>query len=241
VPARRLEASLRRRLGDCLWELDQEKEALENYRRAVEEFTTLAALDPANSRAQFDLVASLNDLGQTLESAGDLAGALRHYGTITDTLEKLVRTDPANTAWRAHLAEILVRIAGLLEKTGQPAEARRQAERGLRAARQLAALPGVPASELTRAARLLLTCSPASLRDPHAALEYAQRAVALTRGTDAYALDTLAEAYLQTGHAEAARQAIQQGLALVPETAGQRPWLRRLLEAKLARAERKAP
>jgi len=237
LPSRRLEASLRRRIGDCLWELDQDKDALEAYGGAVAEFSALVSLDPGNTRAQFDLVAALNDLGQTLEATGDLTGALRHYGSIADILEKLVRTDPASTTWRAHLSEMLVRIAGLLEKTGQPAEARRQAERGLRAARELAALPDLPASELTRAARLLVTCSPASLRDPRAAAEYAQRAVVLTRGSDAYALDTLAEAHLQTGNREAARQAIQQGLALVPETPGQKPWLRRLLEAKLARVE----
>ena len=237
VPPRRLEASLRRRLADCLWELDDSKGALESYRRAAEEFAALAALDPINSRAQFDLVAALNDLGQTLESTGDLGGALRNYGSVADTLEKLVRLDPASTTWRTHLAEILVRIAGLLEKTGQPAEARRQAQRGLSAAREVAEMAETPAAELTRAARLLVTASPASLRDSPTAARYAQRAVLLTKGQDAYALDTLAEAYLQSGNAEAARQVIQQGLALVPETGGQKPWLRRLLEAKLARLE----
>ncbi len=237
VASRRLEASLLRRIGDCLWELDNAKGALESYRRAVEDFAALAALDPTNSRAQFDLVAALNDLGQALETSGDVAGALRNYGQVADTLEKLLRNDPAGTTWRTHLAEILVRIAGLLEKTGQPAEARRQAERGLHAAREVAENPSTPASELTRAARLLVTSSPAALRDPLAAVRYAQRAVMLTRAQDAYALDTLAEAYIQSGGTEAARQTIQQGLALVPETGGQKPWLRRLLEAKLARLE----
>lgn len=233
VPSRRLLGSLRRRMADCQWELDLDKDALDNYRRAVEDYTALAALDPTNARAQFDLVAALNDLGQTLETTGDLAGALRHYGAIADILEKLVRTDPANVSWQTHLAEILVRAAGLLEKSGQPAEARRQAERGLRAARQVAENPSAPAAELTRAARLLVTCRPVALRDPATALRYAQRAVTLTRGQDAYALDTLAEAYLQSGNPDAARQAIYQGLALVPESAGQKPWLRRLLESKL--------
>jgi len=137
-----------------------------------------------------------------------------------------------------------VRIGALLEKTGQAAEARRQAARGLQAARELADRPETPASELTRAARLLVTCQPADLRDPEAAVRYGQRAVVLTRGADAYTLDTLAEAYIQTGNADAARQVIQQGLALVPETGGQKPWLRRLLEAKLARldaAARRSP
>jgi tetratricopeptide (TPR) repeat protein len=237
VPTRRLEGALRRRIGDGLWELEDAKGALESYRRAAEDFAALAALDPTNSRAQFDLVTVLNDTGQTLEASGDVAGALRNYGQVADILEKLVKTDPTNPSWRAHLAEILVRIGVLLEKTGQAAEARHQAVRGLQAARELAERPETPASELTRAARLLVTCQPADLRDPDAAVRYGQRAVLLTRGADAYALDTLAEAYLQNGKPDAARQAVAQGLALVPETGGQKPWLRRLLEAKLERLD----
>ena len=119
-------------------------------------------------------------------------------------------------------------------------EARRQTVRGLAAARELAAKPDTPAVELTRAARLLAICEPAELRDPEAAARYAERAVELTNGADAYALDTLAEAQLQSGDREAARAAIERGLQLVPPAAPGRPapWLRRLLEAKLARLKK---
>jgi len=236
VASRRLEGVLRRRIGNCLWELDDTKGSLESYRQASENFAELAALDPANSRAQFDLVVTLNSLGQTLEVTGDVAGALRNYGQVVDILERMTRTDPANAAWHTYLSEILVRIGGLLQKTGQTAEARRQTARGLRVAKELAERPDTPPAELTRAARLLLICEPAELREPQAGLRYAQRAVTLTKEADAYALDTLAEAYLQTGNSAAARQTVQKGLALVPGVPGQQSsWLRRLLEAKQAR------
>ncbi|MEK7407193.1 MAG: protein kinase, partial [Acidobacteriota bacterium] len=237
VATRRLAASLQRRIADCQWELDDLKGALESYRKASEAFSALAALDPANSRAQFDLAVVLNNAGQILEAEKDLAGALRHYGQVADTLERLIRSDAANPSWRAHYAEALVRIGGLLKKTGQTVEARRQTARGLAAAKELAGKPGTPAGELTRAARLLAICEPAELRDPQAAVRYAERAVELTSGADAYALDTLAEAHLQSGNREAARAAIERGLRLVPPAASGQPtpWLRRLLEGKLAR------
>jgi tetratricopeptide (TPR) repeat protein len=236
VASRRLEGVLRRRMGDCLWELDDTKGSLESYRQASENFAALAALDPANSRAQFDLVVTLNSLGQTLEVTGDLAGALRNYGLVVDLLEGLAKTDPTNASWRTYLSEILVRIGGLLQKTGQAAEAHRQTARGLRVAKELAEKPDTPPAELTRAARLLLNCQPAEFREPQAALRYSQRAVVLTKEADAYALDTLAEAYLQTGDRAAASVTVQKGLALLPAAPGQQAsWLRRLLEAKRAR------
>lgn len=238
VPSRRLEASLLQRMADCFWELDDNKASLEHFRKASEVFAALAGLDPTNSRAQFDLVVVLNNAGQILEATGDIGGALRNYGQVADILEKLVKADPANITWRAHLSEILVRIGGLLQKTGQATEAHRQTARGLRVAKELAEKSETPAAELNRAARLLVTCIPAELREPQTALRYAQRAVALSKASDAYALDTLAEAYIQSGNKEAARETIQKGLALVPAGPGdQKPWLRRLLEGKLARAK----
>jgi len=236
VASRRLEGVLRRRMGDCLWELDDTKGSLESYRQASGNFAELVALDPSNSQAQFDLVVTLNSLGQTLEVTGDIAGALRHYGQVADMLERMTRTDPTSASWRTYLSEILVRIGGLLRKTGQTGEARRQTARGLRVAKELAEEPGTPPAELIRAARLLLMCEPAEFREPQAGLRYAQRAVALTKEADAYALDTLAEAYLQAGNAQAARETVQKGLALVPGVPGQQAsWLRRMLEGKLAR------
>jgi len=234
VASRRLEASIRRHIADCLWELNDAKRALESYRQATASFAALAALDPANTRAQFDLIVVLNNAGEAFEASGDLAGALRNYAQVADNLERLVKTDPGNMGWRAHLAEILVRIGGLLMKTGQPADARHQTGRGLDAAREIADNPAAPAGELVRAARLLVSCEPKELRAPGAALRYAQRAVDLTKAGDAYALDTLAEAQIQSGRRDAAVETVTKALALAG-AAQPAPWIRRSLEAKLTR------
>jgi len=239
VPVKRLAASIQRRLADCFWQLEDTKGSLEAYRKAFETLAALAELDPANSRAQFDLAVTLSDAGQVLEAGGDVAGALRHYGQVADILERLLKSDPENISWQAYHAEILVRIGGLLLKTGQREEALRQTARGLAKARGVAGGERTPPGELTRAARLLVVCQPAELRAPQEALRWAERAVQLTGGKDVYALDTLAEAQLQTGRHEEARQTIERGLSLLPAPAGQpTPWLRRMLEAKLARLPR---
>ncbi len=240
VPVRRLGASIQRRMADSLWQLEDARAALEAYRKAAETLAALAELDPANSRAQFDLAVTLSDAGQLLEADNDDAGALRSYGQVADILERLLKGDPENASWQAYHAEILVRIGGLLVKTGQPEEARRQTARALAKARQLAARPEAAAAELTRLARLLVVCRPEELRDPLTALRYAERAVELTRGADPYALDTLAEAQLQAGRGEAARATIERGLALLAPGPGRSStWLRRALEAKLARLPRR--
>ncbi|MGC9969463.1 MAG: protein kinase [Bryobacteraceae bacterium] len=234
VASRRLEATIRRRIADVLWELNDTKGALEAYRQATESFAALAALDPSNTRAQFDLIVVLSNAGETYNEAGDQAGALRNYAQVADNLERLLKIDPGNLTWRSRLAETRVRIGGLLVKTGQAADASHQTARGLEAARQIAENPAAPASELIGAARLLVVCEPKELRDASAALRYAQRAVNLTKASDAYALDTLAEAQLQTGRREAAAETVNKALALTGASQPA-PWIRRSLEAKLAR------
>ena len=94
-------------------------------------------------------------------------------------------------------------------------------------ARELGDKPQTPASELIRAARILVLSSPQELREPQPALRYALRAVELTKGADALALDTLSEAYLAAGNQAAAQAAAEKGLALSPA-----PNLRRELERK---------
>jgi len=240
VAVRRLRGAVLRRLAECLWNLDDSKAALEAYQEAAAAYQALADLDPVNTRAQYDWAVALNDAGQALESLGDAAGALRQYDRVANILENLLKADSANVAWQAAHAEILVRIGGLLLKAGQPDEARRQTVRGLSRARRLADRPDLPPTELTRIARLLLFCQPADLRDPGVAVACARRAVDLTGGADAYALDTLAEAQLQAGDPEAARTTVQRALALL-DGAGTEPssWLRRMLEARLRRLERR--
>ncbi len=237
VATRRVEASIRQHIADCQWALNDTKGAIESYQQAIGTYTGLVAHDPTNARAQYDLVVALNNVGETYEAAGDTANALRSYGQVTDGLEGLIRLDSANLTWRAYYAEILVRVGRLLEETGQGAEARRQTAKGLDAARRLADEPGASPENLVRAARVLVLCEPKEMRDAAAALRYAQHAVELTSGSDAYALDTLAEAQIEGGNREAAAATVQRALALTG-TSQASPWVRKALETKLERVKK---
>jgi tetratricopeptide (TPR) repeat protein/aminoglycoside phosphotransferase (APT) family kinase protein len=234
VPARRLEGNIRRRMGDIRWELKDSKGALEYYRQALEISTALAEHDPTNMQAQFDLAVVLGDRAEMLESDADFPAALRDYSQAADTLDRLVKTDPGNIAWHAHLGEMLVRIGAMLIHAGQRGDASHQTARGLELLRQIADDPAAPVGELIRAARSLVLCQPPELRAPGASLRYSRRAVDLTKGQNAYALDTEAEAEFQSGDRQAALELVHQALALTGASQPQ-PWLRRALEEKLDR------
>jgi tetratricopeptide (TPR) repeat protein len=229
---RRIVGSLHRRIADAQWEMGDLKAATETYGQATADLAALAAIDPSDARAQFDLIVVLNNAGALYEAAGDPAAALRNYGQVADSLESLLKTDPENASWRGNLAEILTQIGGLLDQIGQASDARRQTARGLQMARELGDKPRTPAVELIRAARILVLATPRELRDPQPAIRYALRAVELTKGADALALDTLAEAYLAAGNQDAARAAAIKGLALAPA-----PTLRQELERKKGPAQ----
>jgi eukaryotic-like serine/threonine-protein kinase len=230
VASRRLEAVLHRKIAEALWETGDRQGCLAEYRQAAQVFASLAALDPSNARAQFDYAVVLNNSGESYEAMGDIATALGSYGKVADILDSLLKTDPGNTSWRAHLSEILVRIGGLLEKSGQPAEARRQTARGLAIAREMGEREQTQAPELIRAARLLVACEPAALREPRTAIRFARRAIELAKGGDANAFDTLAEAQMAAGDYAAARETVEKGLAAAPSSASP---MRGRLEAKL--------
>jgi tetratricopeptide (TPR) repeat protein len=92
--------------------------------------------------------------------------------------------------------------------------------------RAVASLPNVP-PVLTRAAWLLATATDDTVRNGMKAVQYAERAVHITRGQDVVALDTLAAAYAETGRfAEAVATA--QAALIQARTSGQTSFIREL-------------
>jgi tetratricopeptide (TPR) repeat protein len=132
----------------------------------------------------------------------------------------------ANQTW----AETLHSLARLLAQTGQPAEARHLALRALSVRKALAEQPAATANDLNNYAWALLTVEPAELRDPAAALPYAQRAVELIKGKAPKLLGTLALAYHLTGDHARAVETEQQAIALLKADS----LVRRELETRLA-------
>jgi hypothetical protein len=115
-----------------------------------------------------------------------------------------VAADPLNAPRRAFLAQTLHCVAVLSGQTGHLDEARSSTGRLFALQKGPAEQATATAADLHAYARTLLTCVPADLQDPAAALRYAQQAVAMTHGQNATLLGTLALAYHRTGdHARA--------------------------------------
>jgi cytochrome c-type biogenesis protein CcmH/NrfG len=65
-----------------------------------------------------------------------------------------------------------------------------------------------------------LTCEPKDLRDPAAALGYAEKAVEESGSTDSDNLDVMAQAYFENGDAVHAVATEEKALALLPPAKG---------------------
>ena len=120
-----------------------------------------------------------------------------------------------------NLSEILTDIASILIETGQPQEAKVQAQRGLQLAKRVADQPGATGDQMYNYAWLAVTVDPEELRDPAGALPYAAKAVEMGKGQDPLCLHVLALAYAGTHDYRRAVETEEKALALfAPVEAG---------------------
>jgi tetratricopeptide (TPR) repeat protein len=229
--ARRSVAMIHRKTGEALAETGDSKRALENLRAALAINERLLAADPTNVQAGMDYALSLRSTGEMLLRTGDKAGALAHFRKVLDILERQSAAEPANSMLAGRHSEMLLYTSKLLVKMGQPGEAHRLGAGGLDVAKQLADRPNAKPDNVNRYAYWLLTCEPADLRNPAAAVRYAERAVESSKGANTDYLSTLAQAYLQRGDAARAVETAERALALLPPSSP----ARREIEADLAR------
>ena len=121
-------------------------------------------------------------------------------------------------------------LVSVLRTRGTPNDARPYVSDLIVLRQQAAEKPQADAKTLNAYAWLLLTCEPADLRDPTAALPVAEKAVAMAGRKDASILDGLALAYHLTGNNELALRTQEEAVALAPLSSTR---LRRELEARL--------
>lgn len=158
---------------------------------AVEEYTAALKLNPEYALAH-------NNLGGALLQRGRIDDAAGHF-------KEAVRIDPDN-AGAHHNLSIVYRLRG--EWVGAVAELNR--------ANQLQ--PDNPRT-MADLATLLAAAPIESLRDPRRAVALGERAMVLTRRSDAAALDAAAVAYAAVGAFDRALEAAVAGLALKPAQA----------------------
>jgi len=237
VSTRRILATVYRRMAASQAEGGNLPGALKACRAALAIYEDLLAADPSNAQARYDRAVALKSLGEMQQEGGDIAGALASYSGVLETVEALSEADPDNLLRRAQLSEMLLTIASLRTQSGESAEAHRLAAKGLAIARSLAERRDATPKELRQFASTLTTCKPADLRDPATALRLARRAVELTKGADAGALDTLAEVYFAMGDRPRAIEAVEKALSLLPVVSqgDSESEMRKVIEGHLAR------
>jgi len=219
-----------RKVGLMLAATGDEAGALEQYREALAIREALTAADPTNAAARRDLARIYGDIGQVQRAMRDVASALESLRTSLALFEALAATDATNMDLRTSVSQTLRRLAELSAQAGHLDEARSYTGRLFALQQGQAEQATATAAEVHAFARTLLTCVPADLQDPAAALRYAQQAVTMTHGQDATLLGTLALASHRTGDQARAIATVEQALALAPGDAIQR----QELEAQLA-------
>jgi tetratricopeptide (TPR) repeat protein len=235
---RELTAALLNKAAFAQENLGDVKAAQESFRHALEIDEAGLQADPTNARARDSIVVAEKNLGDLYwYELNNKPEALTCYRRAADLLEAACRADPGNIAWRQRQSEILMDVASALLATGQKEEARRQAERGLAVAKDLADRPNATQEHVYNYAWLAVNADPDDLQDPKGALPYALKAVQMSGSSDEFSLHVLAQAYAGTGDYRRAVETEEKALALFPALPpGQpKPDRQRTMERAMAR------
>ncbi len=212
------------------------KQAFANYAKAATMNEELLKADPNNAQANMNLAITLRYTGDLQAKRGDRIHALTNYKRVLHILEKLSNAEPNNVMSQTRYSEMLIFTADLLARNRDLDEARRLTSHSLAITRQLASREDATPDDLYTYAQNFLTCTPADLREPATALEYAKRSVEKSGSKDSDSLDLLAQAYFENGDTAQAIVTEQKALSLLLSHGGEpgsSP--RRQMELRLAR------
>jgi tetratricopeptide (TPR) repeat protein len=225
----RLRAMLLRKQAVAYERLGAYAQAVPLFDQAHEIYQRTAAQDPKDVRALYDLVVVLQDEAISYEDAADPILAAKpgdrranlmlaekaRVQAVAD-LERLLKQEPANDSWKTLLAYMQVRIGSIREILHTAGASDGLSRKGLAALKETAGKNQASATTLDQAADAFLTVEPATLRNPHLAVAWAEREVAMSQRKMPFRLLTLAQAYRASGQIEKGRTTAKEGLALLP-------------------------
>ncbi len=241
----RMRSMLMRKQALALKELGAYAQAVPWFEKAFQIEKQLVAVDPKDLRAVADVAVLLDDEASSYEDAANPAltavpedrrrnllaaeGALEQAAAAD---EQLVNQDSGNEKWREDLAHQQVRLGTVREMLGPPGNSTALTRKGLAVLKTLADQEQASPLTLDLAVSSTLSAEPPSLRDPKAAVVWAERGVALSHRRTPEWLLLLAQAYHTAGEIEKGRAAAAEGLALLPtlQTGATKPRIRKLLE-----------
>jgi tetratricopeptide (TPR) repeat protein len=234
-------ASLRVARANALRVNGRPEDALEEIAASARAFRERLSAAPDDARIQQQLATILIQQGVTALALGREAEAIASNVDAIALFERLRANDPGNARVASLLSFVLLRQAPVLQRAGRTAEAAQTTRRGLAVLRERAERPGASPGDWNDYASWLLTCEPATLRQPGVALRFAQRAVGTAQ--DPVFMDTLAMAWFQTGNRPASIDMARRALALLPPAPQGAPatGLRAEIERHLAEFEAAAP
>lgn len=226
-----------RKVGAALEELGDRKAALENYAKAAVVNESLMNADPNNVKAGMALAITLRYTADLLSKTGERAGAIANYQRVLTILERLSTVQPGDVLVEGRRAEMLTYVADVLAHDGRLPDARKMTSSALAITRKLAAREDATPDELFDYATTFLSCTPAGLREPATAVEYARRAVEKSGSQNSAALDLLAQAYYQDANPGRAAETEQKALGVLDAGDGRTTPsdIRRQMESRLAR------
>ncbi|MGA7833338.1 MAG: serine/threonine-protein kinase [Terracidiphilus sp.] len=211
----------------------------------VREQKGLVAADPQDQRALLDLEISFDCWAQRYEAAADpalgataadrqknLASAEKLFLQELPVLEKLQKLNHSEDEVEPEKADVQVRLGTIQSILHGGVAGENLVKQGLAAMKQLSAKGQTSSDILDSAAKDYLIAEPSILRNPHLAVSYAERAVALSHRKMPSRLLTLAQAYRATDQTAKSRATAIEALALLPAwlPGTPKPRLRKLLE-----------
>ena len=235
---RRAVASAYDHLGEILASTGAREEGLTKHRKSLDIYRELFQADPENPTARRDLIAVQQVMGGALLADGRSSEAIDAYHRALSLLDTQLKEDPQNRQSQRDVTVGLGRLADALVRSGRANAAHPVTERALQMLKPLIDLPAPSEMDLQQYCWLLVTTPFADLRNPPAALRYAQRAVAISKASDPGILDTLARAQAANRDFAGAAETERKALALLP--AGSQSDLRKELEDNLTRFRRSA-
>jgi tetratricopeptide (TPR) repeat protein len=179
--------------------------ALELLNAAIQEQSRLVRENPDNAAYRRSLSVMLGYLARWRDQIGG-ANALAGYAMALESFRAARAADPRQTIIAMLHAWTAMRYSAALHRRGREGEARRAASESLAIFEDLIRAPGAGFMEFNDYANELSQCPYPDICDQQKALRYAKVAVDMTKGQNAFALDTLANVYFRTGAVEKAAE-----------------------------------
>jgi predicted Zn-dependent protease len=148
---------------------------------------------------------------------GGFAQAVENYRRALNLLAPLRTSDPNNLRNHSMAADIGLRLAHALTRSGDGRGAAQAAMASLEISKNLAERPAAAPWQFGDYADALLHADPAAVRNPAIAAKYAQLAVDATHGRDPRFLELLAEGEFGSGHPQEAATNQQKALDLATD------------------------